>query len=103
MADLRKMASPDVTGIERSFRASAGSMGSSDVTGRSGKISDPLPSDRVMYQTRVAPYMANTLDITAQAVLSSDRRQVRLSLTPVFSNASTSTDPVVNNPLIPGK
>jgi hypothetical protein len=46
--------------------------------------------------------MANTLDVTAQAVLSADRRSLKVSLTPVFNTVPSSAQPTVNNPLIPG-
>jgi hypothetical protein len=51
----------------------------------------------------VASFVKNSVDVTAQAVLSADRRYVRLSLTPVF-NAATNVKaaPVVANPTLPG-
>jgi hypothetical protein len=55
-----------------------------------------------LYQTKVAAFVANSVDVTAQAVLSADRRSMRVSLTPVFNTASTAAAPVVTNPLIPG-
>ena len=54
-----------------------------------------------MYQTKVRSFVKNTMDVTAQAVISADRRYVRVSLNPVFSTV-TGAVPVVNNPLIPG-
>src|SRR5262249_20551959 len=59
--------------------------------------------DEVLYQTKVAPYVANSADVMAQAVVSSDRRYVRLSLSTMMSGVgSVRTAPVINNPLIPG-
>src|SRR5207237_1418150 len=61
------------------------------------------PNDRTLYQTRVAPFVKNSVDVTAQAVLSADRRYVRLSMTPVFNAvANVKAAPVVTNPTLPG-
>ncbi len=57
----------------------------------------------MLYQTRVKPFVQNSLDVTAQAVLSADRRYVRLSMTPVFNTVTgVQNIPVVVNPTIPG-
>ena len=59
--------------------------------------------DMVTYQTRVNPFVANSVDLTAQAVISADRRYVRLSLSPMFNVVSgVQPVPVVRSPLIPG-
>jgi tetratricopeptide (TPR) repeat protein len=64
---------------------------------------EPSADDRMIYQTKVAPFVSNSLDVTAQAVLSADRRTVRLSMTPVFNTVTgTQLAPVVSNPIIPG-
>jgi hypothetical protein len=59
--------------------------------------------EQVTYQTRVAPFVNNTIDLTAQATVSADRRYVRLSMTPMF-NVVTGTQLQSNfsNPLLPG-
>jgi len=57
--------------------------------------------DRTLYQTRVSSFIQNSVDMTAQAVLSADRQSVRLSLKPVFNTMKTG--PVkVNSPIVPG-
>ena len=57
----------------------------------------------MVYQNKVATFMKQSMDVTAQAVLSADRRSMRFSVTPQFTPAGVNqTQPVVNNPLIPG-
>jgi hypothetical protein len=48
--------------------------------------------------------VANSVDVTAQATISADRRFVRLSLNPVFNTVTgMRTVPVaVSSPVIPG-
>jgi tetratricopeptide (TPR) repeat protein len=61
-------------------------------------------SEQVAYQTRVSPFLPNSIDLTAQAVVSADRRYVRLSVAPVFQTVTGLGPPVpVNIPLIPGR
>jgi tetratricopeptide (TPR) repeat protein len=59
--------------------------------------------EQVTYQTRVAPFVNNSIDLTAQATVSADRRYVRLSMTPMFNVVTgTQLQSFVNNPLLPG-
>lgn len=103
LADLRNLADPEVTGVERGFKLLGGSNGAAYAPAAMPAPSAPSPNDRTTYQTKVASYVANTLDITAQAVLSADRSQMRISLAPVFTNSQIQTpQAMVNNPLIPG-
>jgi hypothetical protein len=67
---------------------------------------DPEPGahDELTFQTRVAPSFNNRIDATVQAVLSADRRYVRLSLSPTF-NVVTGTQLQgysFRTPIIPG-
>ncbi len=57
--------------------------------------------ERVAYQTGIAPQLGGAANLNAQAVVSADRRYVRLSVTPVFQTV-TGSGPLVNLPLIPG-
>jgi hypothetical protein len=51
----------------------------------------------------VSPFVVNSMEVTAQAVISADRRYVRLSMTPVFNTVTgVQALPVISNPLIPG-
>jgi tetratricopeptide (TPR) repeat protein len=59
--------------------------------------------EEVAYQTKVAGFVSNSMDLTAQARVSADRRYVRLSMAPVFQTMSSNQAvPAVTNPLIPG-
>jgi hypothetical protein len=54
-------------------------------------------------QNRVNSFVSNSADLSAQAVISGDRRYVRLSLSPSFNTVGRVLNtPVVSNPLIPG-
>src|SRR5262249_42817898 len=58
---------------------------------------------RVAYQTKVPSVVANGADLSAQAIVSSDRRELRLSLSPVSQTVNRlQSGPVVTNPFIPG-
>jgi tetratricopeptide (TPR) repeat protein len=101
---LRVLADPEVTGVSRGFNGATMSSGRpslpSQIAAHKPEVS---PNDRTLYQTRVKPFVQNSLDVTAQAVLSADRRYVRLSMTPVFNGVTgVRTTPVVVNPTIPG-
>jgi len=68
------------------------------------KVPDPSKQDQVAYQTRVKPFANDRVDVTVQAVLSADRRYVRLGVSPVF-NVVTGTRLQGSgffNPIIPG-
>jgi hypothetical protein len=54
-------------------------------------------------QNKVNTFLSNGADMSAQAVISSDRRSVRVSLSSVFNTVTRNLEiPVVSNPLIPG-
>ena len=52
----------------------------------------------------MAPFFTNTSNVTAQAVITADRRYVRLSLAPTFNVVTGShlQGPFLTNPIIPG-
>jgi hypothetical protein len=104
---LRVLADPEVTGVGRGFSGGIISQGQPVLPSefKSGKRepSATPDNDRTLYQTRVKPFVQNAMDVTASAVLSADRRYVRLSMTPVFNTLTGVTNtPVVVNPTIPG-
>ncbi len=68
---------------------------------RSAKPAKPTESDRLLYQNRLQSFVANSVELTAQAVLSADRQSVRLSVSPVV-NTVTNRPVRVMNPIIPG-
>jgi tetratricopeptide (TPR) repeat protein len=105
MHQLRVLADPEVTGTSRGFNGAMTSTGQPVLPSqiKSGKASDPTPNDRTLYQTRVKPFVQNAANVTAQAVLSADRRYVRLSMSPVFNTVTgVQNIPLVVNPTIPG-
>jgi hypothetical protein len=101
---LRALADPEITGFDRGFQGAAGSAGiPTGRTSRSVKAAAPSPNDRTLLQQKISSFVKNSMDVTAQAVLSSDRRTVRVSLTPAFDTAGAVTaPPVVNSAVIPG-
>jgi len=101
---LRALADPEVTGVSRGFSGGMMTSGRPALPSQiASRKSEPSPNDRTLYQTRVKPFVQNSLDVTAQAVLSADRRYVRLSMTPVFSGVTGFQNaPVMVNPTIPG-
>ncbi len=104
---LRVLADPEVTGVGRSFNGGIISPGQpvlpSELNQGKRKSSAVPDNDRTLYQTRVKPFVQNAMDVTASAVLSADRRSVRLSMTPVFNTVTgVRNAPAVVNPTIPG-
>jgi hypothetical protein len=100
---LRAAADPEVTGYEAgSLRGGAYAPNARPAARPSGPLPKASPGDRSLYQTRVAPFVNNTAGVTAQAVISADRRYVRLSLNVGFSGVMGVRPPVVVNPTIPG-
>ncbi|MGH7174679.1 MAG: hypothetical protein ACRELG_30810, partial [Gemmataceae bacterium] len=103
---LRVLADPEVTGVGRGFSGGVGSQGRTVLPSqlKAGKVKPNTPdNDRTLYQTRVKPFVQNALDVTAKAVISADRRSVRLSMTPIFNTVRGAQNlPVVVNPTIPG-
>jgi hypothetical protein len=100
---LRMMSDPEVTAVEQQIQ---GSVGSSIARPSASGLPRPArrADDRAVYQTRVASFINNSLDVTAQAVISADRRSVRLSVTPVFNTVTgvVGTPVQVVNPVFPG-
>src|SRR6185437_11000621 len=101
---LRVLADPEVTGVSRGFSGGMSSSGRPALPSQiASRKEEPSKNDRMLYQTRVKPFVQNSLNVTAQAVLSADRRYVRLSMTPVFNTVTgVRNAPVVVNPTIPG-
>jgi hypothetical protein len=106
LAKLRNLADPDVVGVSRGLSAGFVSNGQTVLPSqlKSGKADTSVPKDdRTLYQTRVRPFVKNALDVTASAVLSADRRYVRLSMTPIFNTVTgVQNTPVLVNPTLPG-
>jgi tetratricopeptide (TPR) repeat protein len=100
---LRALADPEVNGMEASGMSADVTGAGQPVLPRTPRNTEPSPSDRLLYQTKVAPFVQNAVDVTAQATISADRRFVRLSLAPSFTQVLPGpTKPAVANPFIPG-
>jgi hypothetical protein len=102
LTQLRALTEPDDGGATISGGSALPSLPPATVV----KDSKPAPTDKVTYQNRVAPFVQNSANFTAQATISADRRYVRLSLTPNFNVVGgTQLQPVVGvfNPALPGK
>ncbi len=104
---LRVLADPEVTGVTRAVTGGLVSQGQpvlpSDIKSGRREPSAAADNDRTLYQTRIKPFVQNAMDVTASAVLSADRRYLRLSMNPVFNTVTPARNaPVVVNPTIPG-
>jgi tetratricopeptide (TPR) repeat protein len=98
MTKLHNLADPEFSGAgaPRTWGSSGGSSPASRVPpGRK-------QPEQVATQARVSPFFTNSFDLTAQAVVSADRRYVRLSVSPFFRVVTPSTTAVFSVPLIPG-
>jgi tetratricopeptide (TPR) repeat protein len=104
LSELRSLADPDVTGVTKGFQAHTSSPTATQVAPVVAKAPEPSPNDQAYFQTKISSFVKNSLDVTAQATLSADRRHVRVSLAPLSApSAATSDRPVVvSDPLIPG-
>jgi len=101
MSKLRALADPEITGVERG-RQQGGVLS----PGRSPRTTHAIPrmndKDRPLYQTKVSPFVQNSVDVTAQAVITADRRFVRLSLAVTGTIFRPGLGPVVISPVFPG-
>src|SRR5439155_20512361 len=102
LTKLRDVADSDFGGF-RGIEGGAGSLGAS--SSAAAKFAPPSrrQSDRVAFQSAVAPATAGSVDLNARAVVSADQATVRISMTPVFQTVPRAgSGSVVNLPLIPG-
>jgi hypothetical protein len=102
MNQLRSLADPEVTEVERGMRGDTASTGRPAL--RPSRLSRPASheKDTTLYQNRVSSFVANSLEVTAQAVLAADRQSVRVSLTPVYNPAAPAGPARVVSPVFPG-
>jgi len=99
MNQLRKMSEPDAQGVTVGFRGSSAGIGT--MVAAPPPPSVPSSGDRVVSESRLSSFIANTMEVTSQTVLAADRRSMRVSMTPVFNTATDAT-PIVASPGIPG-
>jgi len=105
LAQLRDLADPENYNYVPN-KSLSGGIGSAGATASPqppvSKVPDRSPNDRILYQTKVSSFVSNSLDVTAQAVMSADRRSMRLSLSPVFAPLPANMpDPKVVSSVIP--
>ena len=99
MNQLRKYSEPDSQGVTVGFHSSTAGLGSTVMA--PPPATGPSTGDHVVYESKLTSFIANTMEVTGQAVLSADRRSMRVSMTPVF-NTATDAKPIVASPGIPG-
>jgi hypothetical protein len=104
LVKLRDLADPSLSDSSSSgIQGGTGSLGGSSIA-RPGK--QPLnrkQPEEVAYQAKVSPFSANSIDMTVQAVVSADRRYVRLNVGAVFQTVTRlGGGSIVNFPFIPG-
>jgi hypothetical protein len=100
-AQLRALSEPSENGT--GLRGAVGAGGAQTATRETVRAMDGGRGEQVAYQTRVQPFVSNSVDLTAQATISADRRYVRLSVAPMFNTVTrTQLQPRVVLPLIPG-
>jgi tetratricopeptide (TPR) repeat protein len=98
---LRALADPEIRGMEAT--GLTGELASGRPAPQVGRPSDPSPNDRLLHQTRVKQFVDAAVDVTAQSVITADRRFVRVSLSANFFQVLPGpTKPAVANPFIPG-
>jgi hypothetical protein len=101
---LRALSDPEITGFERGIRGGTGSPGKDSLPRFATKPPRPSPNDRTVYQNKVKPLVQGSVDVTAQAVISADRRYVRLSMAVSATQVTRfiSRPVTLVNPIFPG-
>jgi hypothetical protein len=100
-AQLRALSEPSENGT--GLRGSVSGIGGQTSQRETVRATDGGRGEQTAYQTRVKPFVSNSVDLTAQATISADRRYVRLSVSPMFNTVTgVQQQPQVLLPLIPG-
>jgi hypothetical protein len=105
MDQLRDLANPELFGGSAGFMGGAGTSAPTArvlAGGGSSKPSGPSADDRVIYQNKVNAFMKQSLDVTAQTVLSGDRRSLRFTTKPEFGSKIDDSKTSVPSSVIPG-
>jgi hypothetical protein len=86
LTKLRNLADPEVTQVEPPRGLHGGVAGPGRPVSRPSVL-NPARHDegRAVYQTRLNTLVAGSADVTAQAIISHDRRHVRLNLSGMFN------------------
>jgi hypothetical protein len=98
---LRALADPEVSGYEGGVRGGLQTTGRPVVRRPQSRPEEILPEERTLYNTKVGAFFNASVDVTAQASISADRRYVRLSVVPVF-NTITGINTFAAGQIIPG-
>jgi hypothetical protein len=99
-AQLRALSEPSENGT--GLRGDLSATGA-QTTRETVRAMDGARGEQLAYQTRVQPFVSGSVNLTAQATISADRRYVRLSVAPMFTTVTgTQQQPNVLLPLIPG-
>src|SRR5205807_2453053 len=86
LTKLRQTADPEVMGVTLAPKSQGGVRGSGGYADeRPVTVPKAHANDQTLYQSKVSSFVQNSLEVTAQTVLSADRRSVRVSLTPVYN------------------
>jgi hypothetical protein len=103
MSKLQALREPGGRLPEQGLRGSTGGLGVSTKPAVTLKAPEKGKGDQVVYQGRVEPFVTNTAQVSTQAIVSADRRWVRIGLSPVFFNGvgGTRLQPFTT-PVIPG-
>jgi hypothetical protein len=103
LSQLSALVDPEITAVEPGIRGGVtlyGQRGESQVPSFLAQRKSP---EQLTYQTRLTPFTGNGADVLAQATLSADRSQLRLSLSPLFNTLTgTRNQSTFGNPLLPG-
>jgi hypothetical protein len=103
LSKLQALREPGGRLPERGLRGTTGGLGVAKKPGVTLKAGERGKGDQVVYESRVEPFVAGTTQVSAQAVVSADRRWVRIGLSPVFLNSVTNTQlQGLTTPVIPG-
>jgi hypothetical protein len=99
LTQLRNLADPEFSGSQGGMRGGMGSLGVAATTSKAPRYNQ---AEMVVYQTKVAPLVANSAELTAEATIGTDGMP-QLKMTPVFQSAGKAQSmPLITNPLIPG-
>jgi tetratricopeptide (TPR) repeat protein len=109
LTQMRIATDLDTTPAERGMSGGVDSPGATRLPSRmtadrrTERAPEPSPNDRAFFQTKVDSLVKNSLDVTAQASVTSDRRFVRLSISALSTPGAAEARPVsLSDPVIPG-
>jgi tetratricopeptide (TPR) repeat protein len=103
LTQLSALVDPEITAVEAGIRGGVSLYGQRGETQVPSFLAQRKSPEQLTYQTRLTPFTGNGADVLAQATLTSDRSQLRLSLSPLFNTLTgTRNQSTFRNPLLPG-